>query len=197
MKKTALAFLGTFVFPLLLNSTEMLGVKDLKSPTKGVLLSVGSTVIPVGIGCLIYSIAESNNNNAFTWCGGLLAVSGAVIGPDVGHFYAQQWALGRERAGIRFTVGLAFGLSMGYVIASAGAAGLGGETSQTEYKIAMGTMIVSGCAYLVYTIYDIATVPASVHKYNKSLSKSNKMHIIPRFDVIGQKYGLSVVCNFK
>ena len=132
------------------------------------------------------------------WCGGLLAVSGAIIGPDVGHFYAQQWSRGRERAGIRFTIGLALGLSTVYLIGSAGAAGVGAPTTESgiSYELTMAALIVSTCAYVGYTAWDIATVPGSVREHNTSIIKTGQLHFFPRLDIHNKRYGLSLVYHF-
>lgn len=196
MKKLPVILINILLFLTVLHSTEISDVKEPKSSTTGILWSIGSTLIPIGIGSLAWLGAESINNDALLWTGGLLAVSGAVVGPDIGHFYAHKWSRGRERAGIRFTIGLALGLSTGYLIASAGTAGVGAETNQIEYNLIMGTIILSGCAYSVYTIWDIATVPRSVREYNESIIETNKLHIIPRFDITSERYGLSLVYTF-
>jgi hypothetical protein len=190
--------LSILLFPLLFYSAEISGFKHPKSPTKGVLLSIGSTVIPIGLGSLIYLGAESRDNNALMWCGGLLAVSGAIIGPDVGHFYAQQWSRGRERAGIRFTIGLAMAISAGAFALGAVEAGVGPPTTDggISYELTLAAIIVSTCAYVGYTAWDIATVPGSVQEYNNSILERGQLHFYPYLDIRNKKYGLSLAFNF-
>jgi uncharacterized membrane protein len=195
MKKHSVIFIVILLFFTLLHSTEIIDVKKSKSSTIGVLWSIGSTCIPMGVGSLVWLSGESKSNNVLMWTGGLLAVSGAIVGPDIGHFYAQKWARGRERAGIRFTIGLALGLSTAYLMAGAMTWDQG-ETNQTADKIMYGAWILSGCGYIVYTIWDIATVPCSVHEYNKSIVELNKLHISPRIDIVSKKCGLSLVYTF-
>ncbi|HET9707110.1 MAG TPA: hypothetical protein VFP39_02270 [Gemmatimonadales bacterium] len=61
-----------------------------KSPTTGLLLSLGSTTIPAGVGIL-----TSSTGGAWMFLGGI------VVGPSVGHFYAGQVARGLGTAGLR------------------------------------------------------------------------------------------------
>ena len=70
-----------------------------KSATTGVLLSLGSTAIPAGWGVL-----ENNTTGAWVF------LSGVVVGPSVGHFYAGQVLRGLGTAGLRAT-GAAVGIS--------------------------------------------------------------------------------------
>jgi hypothetical protein len=61
-----------------------------KSPSTGLLLSLGSTAIPMGTGVLMQS-------NGGAW----VFLSGIVVGPSVGHFYAGQVVRGLGTAGLR------------------------------------------------------------------------------------------------
>ncbi|MDH4212123.1 MAG: hypothetical protein OEV79_11820 [candidate division WOR-3 bacterium] len=195
-KKTVVP--SILLLPLLLYSSEISLAEKPKSSTTGVLLSIGSTVVPVGLGCLIYGAAASKGNDTFMWCGGLLAASGAILGPDAGHFYAQQWSKGGERAGIRFTIGLAMMLSASYLVVGGIAGSLGASTSEdgTAHDLSYSILILSTAAYVGYTVWDIATVPGSVREYNSSITKSDQLNFCPYLDVPNGKYGLSLVYNF-
>lgn len=70
-----------------------------KSPTTGLLLSLGSTTVPMGVGVL-----EGSRGGAWVF------LSGIVVGPSVGHFYAGQVARGLGMAGFR-AAGAAVGIS--------------------------------------------------------------------------------------
>src|SRR5262252_8224685 len=70
-----------------------------KSPTTGLLLSLGSTTIPMGTG-----VAMNSAGGAWVF------LSGIVVGPSVGHFYAGQPVRGLGTAGLR-AAGAAVGIS--------------------------------------------------------------------------------------
>lgn len=70
-----------------------------KSPTTGLLLSLGSTTVPMGLGIL-----GGSTGGAWVFLGGL------VVGPSVGHIYAGQVARGLGTAGLR-AAGAAVGIS--------------------------------------------------------------------------------------
>jgi hypothetical protein len=61
-----------------------------KSPSTGLLLSLGSTTIPMGTGVLMQSTG-----------GAWVFLSGIVVGPSVGHFYAGQVVRGLGTTGLR------------------------------------------------------------------------------------------------
>ena len=194
-KKTVIAII--FFLPLLLYSTERSTVKKPKSPTTGVLLSIGATVVPVGLGCLVWQAAAPKGNDVFMWCGGLLVASGAILGPDAGHFYAEQWSKGGERAGIRFTIGLVMTASFGAIVIGGIAGGLDPSTSENGISnLTWPVFLLSSAAYVGYTLWDIATVPGSVREYNDSITESGHLHFRPYLDVPHEKYGLSLVYNF-
>ena len=61
-----------------------------KSPTTGLLLSLGSTTVPMGLGVL-----GGGSGGAWVFLGGL------VVGPSVGHLYAGETARGLGTMGLR------------------------------------------------------------------------------------------------
>jgi len=61
-----------------------------KSPSTALLLSLGSTTVPMGSGVLM-------STSAGAW----VFLSGIVVGPSVGHFYAGQTARGLGTAALR------------------------------------------------------------------------------------------------
>lgn len=70
-----------------------------KSPTTGLLLSLGSTTVPMGLG-----IVGGSTGGAWLFLGGI------VVGPSVGHFYAGQVTRGLATTGLR-AAGAAVGIS--------------------------------------------------------------------------------------
>jgi len=61
-----------------------------RSPTTGLLLSLGSTTVPMGLG-----VVTSSTGGAWVF------LSGIVVGPSVGHFYAGQVGRGLATTGFR------------------------------------------------------------------------------------------------
>ncbi|HEY6224667.1 MAG TPA: hypothetical protein VIW26_12850 [Gemmatimonadales bacterium] len=70
-----------------------------KSPSTALLLSLGSTTLPMGAGLVIHSTG-----------GAWMFLGGIVVGPSVGHVYAGQVARGLGTAGLR-AAGTAVGIS--------------------------------------------------------------------------------------
>lgn len=70
-----------------------------KSPTTGLLLSLGSTTVPMGLGLV-------GRGTAGAW----VFLGGIVVGPSVGHFYAGQVTRGLAMTGLR-AAGTAVGIS--------------------------------------------------------------------------------------
>lgn len=69
-----------------------------KSGKRALMLSVGATLIPVGLG----TIAAIGNRESLA--AGLIS-SGLLIGPSVGHFYVGRAGRGLTTIGIRFALG--------------------------------------------------------------------------------------------
>jgi hypothetical protein len=70
-----------------------------KSATAGVLLSLGSTTVPMGVGLL-----EGSTGGAWVF------LSGIVVGPSVGHLYAGQFVRALGTTGLR-AAGAAVGIT--------------------------------------------------------------------------------------
>lgn len=73
-------------------------LKHQKSPRAAFLLSLGATIVPAVVGIKIMQGGDTTKNDT---AGLLLIISGATIGPSLGHFYAKQRSRGLITALIR------------------------------------------------------------------------------------------------
>jgi hypothetical protein len=169
-----------FIYIFLLNNAfaaEQPDIMRFKSAETGVMLSSGATLIPVGIGLLTSGLKTK-------YVGPYIIIAGLAFGPDVGHFYAGQW--GRGFLGIGFR-GAISGISM-LLIAQASAIG--------EYTTAYKIFWIGAGVVVAQIVWDIATVPNSVRRYNNSIQNPMKINFIPQLNIKRNIYGLKIVYNF-
>lgn len=172
-----IVFLSGGLYPV-----EAQEVKRPKSGRTAVYWSLGATLIP----CVPVMIWGG------TGMSGLIGVS-LLIGPSAGHFYAHQWGRGLKTAGLRLGIGVVgvFGASFVGLI--------GAESFDTEDINWEAFWVVAGIAggcIVGSAVYDIATAPASVRKYNESIGIMGRLNFVPRLNMKNKSYGLSVVYRF-
>ncbi len=161
---------------------------ELKNSTEAVGFSILSTVLPsvplmlcAGIG----DVEESLVVESF-----ILTVSGVIIGPSAGHFYAGNTARGFKSAGFRAISGGAFLLS------SCGVLSVVNDASFGNVELYFAFAIVSGIATVGSVLFDIWTCPSSVGKYNRSVRDYGGFYLAPEVDIKDESYGLSIGYRF-
>lgn len=186
MKYKILVLLLLFVFCVTYgNERESL---ELKSPTTASLYSLGATLLPA-IPAWIF--LDSGNYNEFLFWGCFISsVSGIVIGPSVGHFYAGNTKRGFMSAGFR-TVSTGVFLWSGY--------GFLRVVSDLDFEntgLYFWTAVVSGIVTTGSIVFDLWTCPNSVEKYNRSVSGYRGFYLSPEIDIKDESYGLSLSYRF-
>lgn len=144
-----------------------------KSVATGLLLSVGSTVLPTVVG--VMSLHRESN----IALGTMLLGYGGILGPSMGNFYA-----GDKKRGM---IGTAIRLGAWLLVSGVTTGGTWDENGSTaEEKAILGALIVSfGTA-----VWNIATVPASVRQYN--LQQREKFSLQPLLDPLEHAIGLNL-----
>lgn len=129
-----------------------------KSPLLGLGLSVTSTALPLAA---IGALWQSGNAEEHLGLWSLNWIA-AFLGPSVGHWYAGEYLtpglVGRGIGGVALVVGVGMSLNC-----------LGSQNPDCETNRTGGVVVVSGIALMVGgAIYDIATSPRAVHRWNRS-----------------------------
>lgn len=160
------------------DSTALVEMPETGEPkSKGTALrwSLATTFVPV---LTAYLISTKENISIEPWL--ICGIPGLLIGPSTGHFYAGQWGRGLKTAGMRF----------GMIAITVGA--LGVTVFNEEYESAEGIAIVGLFAFSGLVLYDIATAPQSVEKYNESLEMNGRVLLTPELDMRNKRYGIGV-----
>lgn len=118
-----------------------------KSGGKALALSLFGTLLPVAMGALS---ASGDGSDA----GAVLAVTGVVLGPSLGHFYAERPV---------YATGMAV-LRGGAVVAA-----LSGTSCETNCDNRAALSVLTGLVALVSVYVDIATAPGAVRARNRRL----------------------------
>ncbi len=144
-----------------------------KSVAKGMLLSVGSTVLPTVVG--VMSLHRESN----IALGTMLLGSGGIMGPSMGNFYA-----GDKKRGM---IGAAVRLGAWLLVSGVTTGGTWDENGSSAEEITiLGALIVSfGTA-----VWNIAIVPVSVRQYN--LQQREKFSLQPMINPPEQSIGLNL-----
>ncbi len=182
MKRKMLVFVMLFVFCL--SYTCGGETFKLKSPTTAASLSFCSMVLP-SLPLVVCSSVDGMNGFVGPVCVGS-CVSGVIVGPSVGHFYAGNYMRGFVSVGLR-----------------AGIAGLGFlgvvETYSSDIGGAIICAVIGGVtciALLASGIYDIWTCPDAVRKYNKSVRGYGGLYLAPEINIENESYGLTLGYSF-
>lgn len=158
-------------------ASDSLKIHGAKSPTTGVLISVGATLAPVGVGLL-------TNNNSFGYVGEYLFFLGPALGPSAGHFYAHQWGYGCLGIGSRLALaGAALWFALPYI------SNENWDISATIFWVGVGFIALE-------SIMEISSVPGSVRKYNEWLTKKNQINLMPEINFHKRSYGFKVGYSF-
>lgn len=135
----------------------------LKSVSKARSISFSNTLSPIGLGVGTVALTE---NNTLETVGASLAVYGLLMGPSTGNFHASDY----KRGGLGMA---ARGVGV-YLMADATREIFGNDFADAltvdDKKVSLtDTRILIGGALIVGSIiYNIASINASVQKYNKN-----------------------------
>jgi len=159
-----------------------------KSPGKAALISLGHTLIPTAAGLGIATIGSSNVEGSRAVLAFGSMTYGLAIGPSMGNFYAKDYARGMAGIGLRI-------VAAGLVASSIGQGMANGNDDEydgsDDGKVA--TMFLGGLAlYFGSTIWNIATAPSSVRRYN---SKQG-LQIAPSYNPLDKSYRVGVQLSF-
>lgn len=160
----------------------------LKDPTTAVYWSMGSTILPSVPLAVTSALGQTHEFLGVT--GIALCVTGVLVGPSMGHFYAGNYMRGAASIGLRAGIaGLGFLLVVG-VMSSYGIDDIGGAI--------IGTAIIGGAGIgiLASGIYDILTCPDAVRKYNQSIRDQSGLYLAPRINLTENSYGLTLGYSF-
>jgi len=161
---------------------------ELKNSTTAVGYSFCVTVLPSVP--LILCAGFDDGNESLAVGSFILTVSGIVIGPSAGHFYAGNTRRGFMSAGSRAISGGAFILSSGALLGSVNGSRFGNEGTYAVIAI------VSGLSTFGSIVFDIWTCPNSVEKYNRSVRDYRGFYLSPEIDIKDESYGLSLSYRF-
>lgn len=161
------------------NELRVQQLKEPKSEVAGVVWTIGSTIIPCGVGIWL-NCQDGAESDWRSVCGLSAIIGSIIIGPSAGHFYAEQWGRGFAGIGLRTAVGGTTAL-LGYYAAVGEAWG----AVEVLWWIGAGATLGVIC-------WDIASVPASVRKYNKGLN----IQIKPNLNLKEKRYGIGFVYRF-
>lgn len=182
MKSKVLVFLMLFIFCL---SYACQGeMVRLKSPATAMYWSLGSMVLPSVPLIVSSTVGQTHEFIGPTGVG--LCVTGVIVGPSMGHFYAGNYRRGFASIGLRAgIVGLGF---LGFV---------GAYSSDVEGAIACAIICgATGIALLASGIYDIWTCPDAVEKYNQSVRGYGGLYLAPEINLTEKSYGLTLRYSF-
>lgn len=161
---------------------------ELKNSTTAALFSMGATFLPT-IPFWI-SLNGGNYSESLLWGSFIISVSGIIIGPSAGHFYAGNKSRGLKSIGFRAVSSSAFLLS------SCGVLSVVNDVSFGNVELYIAIAIVSGVATVGSVVFDIWTCPNSVEKYNRSVRDYRGFYLSPEIDLTNESYGLSLSYRF-
>ena len=156
-----------------------------KSEKRAVVLSLGSTVLPLAAG--FGALSASSGRGGAAVAGAAVSILGLTVGPGVGHKYAgdngQFWrgiALRTAGWGCAF---LSFAAGFSDV-------GLSEQGSPWEIVVVASLAVVGGSI-----VYDIATADDSARQYNQSRGLTG-VSITPTYDLTDNTAGLRLSMRF-
>jgi hypothetical protein len=161
---------------------------ELKNSATAAAYSMGATILPA---IPLWVCLASENCNEFSFWGSFaISVSGIIVGPSAGHFYAGNRSRGLKSIGFRAVSGGTFLLSSYGTFCSIFDENF--ENTELYFWIA----IVSGVATVGSVVFDIWTCPNSVEKYNRSVRNYRGFYLSPEIDIKDESYGLSLSYRF-
>lgn len=148
------------------------GTPGLKSPQTALLLSFFGTAIPVGVG-----ISLPDEEDAV-----LTFLTGAVIGPSLGHIYAGR--PGRAMGGIAVRTLAVVGIGAAFQMSLNGSSGDGDVLGFTSLALGAGMVV-----------YDIVGAPGSANAYNEALL-AKRVSVMPALLGEERAPGFRVVVSY-
>jgi hypothetical protein len=180
--------------PLGLSDTSGVSV-NLKDPDKAIWKSVFHFLIPTLTG-----FAVVTNQNKFGQSGDVLERVGAaligygfLVGPSIGHFYANANRKGMN--GVMIRTGGVAAMGFGYLnLILAGFASWGNEASAATFFMVSGAVFAIGGAVLSVgrIFHDIFAVDESAEKYNREIKSNKKVSVAPFISLRTGGGGLSL-----
>jgi hypothetical protein len=130
-----------------------------RSEETALLWSLGGTAVPIAAGVALVTSQQQG-------AGGFLIVTGVVIGPSLGHYYAGRPGRGLATIGLRAVVPVVTVLVMGAVCSRNGGSLFDQGCSQGS--AGPGVALLGLGLEAASIIYDIASAPASARRYNRT-----------------------------
>jgi hypothetical protein len=163
-----------------------------KSPLGAVLRSLGGTLVPAaaGIGLLMLQ----GERPVADWSGGVVLASGLIVGPAMGHFYAENDEQAWRGIAVRGGAGVGFGLTAVLFAASLDGNYFGADDEGSEIAgvAAIVTLLASGIALGVRTLYDIIEADDAARAYNDEVGLS----VRPQVNPVQRRAGLALQWTF-
>ena len=162
----------------------------LKSENTALALSLGGTLIPMGVGtALVLAATDANSikSEGSYLAGNILFASGLYFGPSLGYFYGGRSDRAWKGIGVRFVIALA--TSVGTVLLLQTFEGL--DVASVTFAASM----VGGMFLLASAIYDISGVKSAIRKRNQFL-RDNALTITPTYLVEHDAPGFKVLVSF-
>ena len=161
---------------------------ELKSSGNAVGASLAATLLPSIPFLLCMGTRE---DDGYMLAGSfVLSLSGFIVGPSAGHFYAENKGRGQQSMGLRTVFAL-----VGVAGAFTGIANLTHEDFDAA-KAGATIAIASGICILGSAAYDVSTCPQSVEKYNQSIRDQGYLYFSPEINLKEERYGLSLSYRF-
>jgi hypothetical protein len=180
----------TLVLLLFLSSSAVYGngIKPVELKNSGV--AVGYSIMSTTLPSVPFLLCAATGDVDGSMGSFLLSVSGIIIGPSVGHFYAGNTSRGLKSTCFRAVSGGAFLLSSGGILSVVNDASFG------NVELYITIAIVSGLATVGSVVLDIWTCPSSVEKHNKLIREQSGLYFSPEIDIKDESYGFSLSYRF-
>lgn len=203
----ALADNGRGMSPSARGTTSSLEADTIRTPKRtdvAVLASVGSTLLPAAGGITLINRARDvpayRRDETTLWRGVGSLAAGLLVGPSLGHFYAQNHDQGWTGMAIRGGAAASGMLALwAYPFEEEGPTGdtrlTGDRASSSEdestVRGALGWVMVASVAVLFSrSVYDLLSTPQAVQKYNAQ--PDVRAQIVPRVSPTGRRVGLAL-----
>lgn len=157
--------------------------KDRKSRWRAFVYSFGATVVPVAAGLALGSRGRVANEDL----GLSLSGAGLIVGPAVGHWYADDHD--QARRGMLVRLGATTVFAVGAV--TVGFDLLGDDELSPGGNVGVALAIGGMAALAGSIVYDVATAPQSATQYNDTRD-DGRVSVAPHVDPVRDQYGLAV-----
>lgn len=157
--------------------------KEPKRRWRAFLYSFGATVVPVAAGVALGSRdGDASEDLALSLSG-----AGLIVGPAMGHWYADDDE--QARRGILVRLGATAVVSVGAV--TAGLDLLGDDELSPAGNVGVALALGGMAAMAGSIVYDVATAPQSATQYNNA-HDDVRVSVAPHVDPVRDRYGLAV-----